>query len=316
MGKTEDVILDYLSQPEVFADLFNGYVFNGKQVIESEQLKEMDGKARLLLDNDSGKQGTYEVVRRERDIVREAVIGEQRIRLMVCGVEQQTNVDYSMPLRVLAYDTLEYLKQAKQIEQGHRKKKDVSGKEFLSMFTKEDRLIPTITILFYTGKETWDGALELSGLFGDTGYAKELAPCMVKAPLNLISIYDVKYTEKYHSSLRKIFEILPFVDSKEELEGYLDCHQEEYSSIDSAAARVLSLLMDLEISVKDTQYKEEGGNMCKAIEEIRQSSRAEGLAEGKQQIIQNMLNKGLSPEEVANLTDVPLETVQSIAANQ
>lgn len=316
MGKTEDVIMDYLSRPEILSDLFNGYVFNGEQVIEPEQLREVDSKAKLLLEDNMGKQHTYEVIRGERDIVREAVIGDKKLRLMICGVEQQTSIDYSMPLRVLAYDTLEYLKQAKQIEQKHRRKKDVSGKEFLSMFTKNDHLIPTITILFYTGKEKWDGALELDGLFEDTGYADMLEPYMVKAPLNLISIYDVKNTEKYRSSLRKIFDVLPFTEHEEDLRGYLAKHQDEYSDIDRATARVLSLLMDLEIPIETGQNEEEDGNMCKAIEEMRQSSKAEGLAEGKRQIIQNMLQKSLSLEEIADLTGVPLETVQDMAENQ
>lgn len=191
------------------------------------------------------------------------------------------------------------------------------------MFTKDDHLIPTITILFYTGKEKWDGALELSELFKDTGYMDVFASYMVKAPLNLISIYDVKNTEKYHSSLRKIFEVLPYTESEDDLKGYLAKHEEEYSDIDRAAARVLSLLMDLEIPMITRENEEEDGNMCKAIEEMRQSSKAEGVAEGlatglaeaKKQIIQNMLKKLLSTEVIADLTGVPLEEVQRIAAN-
>lgn len=30
MGNKEMIVIDYLSQPEVFAELFNGYVFDGK----------------------------------------------------------------------------------------------------------------------------------------------------------------------------------------------------------------------------------------------------------------------------------------------
>ena len=55
--------------------------------------------------------------------------------------------------------------------------------------------------------------------------------------------------------------------------------------------------------------------MCKAIEEMRQSSKAEGVAETKKQIIQNMLKKFLSTEAIADLTGVPLEEVQRIATN-
>ncbi len=314
MGKTEDIVIDYLSQPEIIADLFNGFIFHGEQIILPEMLKEADGRARLLVENNVGQKGrdTFEVIRKERDIVREVSIADKKFRLMLCGVEHQSNIDYSMPLRLLVYDTLEYLKQAKQIEQEHKRKKDVSGNEFLSMFTKEDCLIPTITIIFYTGKEKWDGPLEFSGLFDDSGYLDVLLPYMVKASLNLISIYNVKNTERYHSSLRQIFELLPFTESETELNNYLFNHRKEYSNIDRAAGRLLSLLLDLEWTVEVRQsIKEDSIDMCKAIEEMKRSSKAEG----EQGIVRNMLNKKLSPEEVADLTGVPLETVLKIAAD-
>ncbi|MGN0154235.1 MAG: hypothetical protein ACI4A3_07270 [Lachnospiraceae bacterium] len=49
--------------------------------------------------------------------------------------------------------------------------------------------------------------------------------------------------------------------------------------------------------------------MCKAVEEMRKNSREEG----KQEIVQNMLAKNLSPEEIADLTGVSLEMVLQIA---
>ncbi len=97
MGKTEEVIMEYLSQPDIIADLFNGYVFCGKQIIQPDMLKEVDRKGRLLLEDGKGQKNTYEVIKKERDIVREVTIDNKKLRLMICGVEQQTNVDYSMP---------------------------------------------------------------------------------------------------------------------------------------------------------------------------------------------------------------------------
>lgn len=313
MGKTEEVIMEYLSQPDIIADLFNGYVFCGEQIIKPDMLKEVDSKARLLFEDGKGKKNTYEVIKKERDIVREVTVNDKKLRLMICGVEQQTNVDYSMPLRVLAYDTLEYLKQAKQIEQEHKRNKDVSGKEFLSMFTKDDKLIPTITIVFYTGKERWDGAMDLNGLFGNEEGLNSLLPYMVKAPLNLLCLYDVKDTYLYRSSLRKIFDLMPYTEDGEALKEYVNTHELEYSSIDSAASRVLSLLLDMELTVQSKENEKGGGdNMCEAIRQIKESSRAEG----RQEVILNMLSKNLSLEQIADLTGVALETVQEIANNR
>lgn len=57
MGKTEDIVIDYLSQPEIIADLFNGFIFHGEQIILPEMLKEADGRARLLVENNVGQKG-------------------------------------------------------------------------------------------------------------------------------------------------------------------------------------------------------------------------------------------------------------------
>lgn len=313
MGKTEEVIMEYLSQPDIIADLFNGYVFCGEQIVKPDMLKEVDSKGRLLLEDGKGKKNTYEVIKKERDIVREVTVNDKKLRLMICGVEQQTNVDYSMPLRVLAYDTLEYLKQAKQIEQKHKRNKDVSGKEFLSMFAKADKLTPTITIVFYTGKENWDGVMDLNGLFDDVEGLNFLLLYMVKAPLNLLCLYDVKNTYRYRSSLRKIFDLMPYTKNEDTLKQYIDTHEETYSSIDDATSRVLSMLLDLDLSVQSYSDEKKGeDNMCEAIRQMRESSKAEG----RQEVILNMISKNLSLEQIADLTGVALETVQEIANNR
>ncbi|HIV92812.1 MAG TPA: hypothetical protein H9744_14235 [Candidatus Eisenbergiella stercoravium] len=40
MGKQNDVILDYFDDNERFADLYNGTLFNGRQVIDPEMLED------------------------------------------------------------------------------------------------------------------------------------------------------------------------------------------------------------------------------------------------------------------------------------
>lgn len=317
MGNKETIIIDYLSQPEVFAELFNGYVFGGKQVIQPEDLHETDGRLRFLLTDieSKGKKSTYEVIKRERDIVREVIVGGRTARLAVFGVEHQSEIDYSMVLRTLTYDTLEYLKQAKAIEREHRRKRDVKGREFLSGFKKEDELLPTITIVFYTGKERWDAARDLKGLFGASPYLEEMLPFMVAAPLNLISVYDVEDTTKYHGSLKKVFDLLRYTEDKDAMSEYLDSHAEAYSRLDEATARMVAFLLNLDLSDEEEMQLKEGGlDMCKALEDMKKEAEEKGIAVGEIKIILSMLGKGMSCEEVSSLTDVPLERVTQIAA--
>ena len=314
MGKTEDVIMDYLSQPYIIADLFNGYIFHGEQIIKPEMLNELDSKGKLLLEDGKGnnRKDTFEVMKKERDIVREVTIKGKKLRIMICGIEQQTNVDYSMPLRTLAYDTLEYLKQAKKIEREHRRKKDVSGKEFLSMFAKDDRLIPTVTIVFYTGEEPWDGVLNLDGLFEDMEGLEMLLPYMVSAPLTVLHLYTVENTELYHSSLRQIFDLMPFTTNGAELENYMNTHEEEYSAIDSAASRVLACLLDLPMKTEGEE-KGDGNNMCDAVRQIKESSKEEGKREGK---IVAYYEMGLSVMEISQKLGISEEEVKKYLSQQ
>ena len=69
MGKENDVVIEYLSQPEVFADLFNGYVFKGKQVICVENLEEAEREIRSFWANEKVKT-SFETMKKQRDIVR------------------------------------------------------------------------------------------------------------------------------------------------------------------------------------------------------------------------------------------------------
>ena len=79
-------------------------------------------------------------------------------------------VDYAMPLRVMDSDMLSYVHQKKAISKEHMKRRDLKQDEYLSRFSKQDRLLPVITLVLYCGEKPWDGArclhemLELSGL--------------------------------------------------------------------------------------------------------------------------------------------------------
>ena len=292
MGRTEEVMIEFLSQAEIIADLFNGYAFDGESVIQPEMLREKERTTTILTDEErehnsraKGKHwrkkrdyNTFEVLKKERDIVREVVIGEQRLTLMICGVEEQTKVDYSMPLRVLSYDTLEYLTQARRIAREHKRNKDVKDAEYLSGFAKEDRLIPTLSIVVYAGQEPWDGAMNLDGLLEQNEYIKKIAPLMVKAPLNVLSIFNVEDSSRYHGDLRKLLELLRYAGNWDAMDEYLTQHRSEYLDLDRATIRVMELLLDIDVMSEEARQDEkEEIDVCKAIQEMKERAREEGI---------------------------------------
>ena len=86
------------------------------------------------------------------------------------GIENQRKTHYGMPLRVMIYDALGYLKEYQEISRKHREAGDkASAEEFLSGLHKEDRLHPIISIVIYYNEKPWDGRNAFGKGSGDYG---------------------------------------------------------------------------------------------------------------------------------------------------
>ena len=110
MAKEDDAAYEYFSDPKYFADLFNAKCFDGMQVVDYRDLEEADGRSPMPGD-----------ATRFRDIKKRLKNGTQFI---IMAIENQANVDYEIPYRIMQYDCAEYGKQIRQI---HEKKADEPG---------------------------------------------------------------------------------------------------------------------------------------------------------------------------------------------
>ena len=193
MGKENDLLLDYLRDNERFADLFNGSLFAGKQIITACDLQEAgENYTEYQRENvsttdtaaaaaDSAKpadvikpQGSTDAKRqkhskrqkqtvtRSRDLKKRLGTGAE---LRILAVEGQSYVDYAMPWRCMNYDALEYGRQVKTIQQHNRKSRPYTdGNELLSGFTRTDRIAPVYTVCLYHGADPWDGPRSLKDM--------------------------------------------------------------------------------------------------------------------------------------------------------
>lgn len=85
----------------------------------------------------------YKAVEKVRDILKGCCVktaGE--VTYLIIGIENQEDMHYAMVVRNMLYDALNYTSQVEQHAKEHRQKKDVTGAEFLSGFSKEDTLVP------------------------------------------------------------------------------------------------------------------------------------------------------------------------------
>ena len=74
-----------------------------------------------------------------KDLVRKVRFG---IQVMLFAIEEQSDIHYAMPLKVLNGDAALYDKQWSGIRREHKRKKDLSGAEYISGFGREDHLVP------------------------------------------------------------------------------------------------------------------------------------------------------------------------------
>lgn len=112
MKQVDAAMKNLLKDKEKFADLFNGCLFSGKQIIHPENLKEINSEE-VFVQRDKEAKGLNQVIKRYRDVFMEYVAGDIHFLL---GVESQSEIDYSMPIRVMLYDALSYDGQKRNLE--------------------------------------------------------------------------------------------------------------------------------------------------------------------------------------------------------
>ena len=149
MGKKEEPMITYYENARHFAWLMNGWIYHGKNGIDETQISSKN----IRLTGQTRKNSAVRTRTRYRDISK--TIGKANVFLII-GTEFQSFLDYSMPVRIMDYDTLEYKDQIQDIKSARRNEVLASGRTpgvDLSPLKKEDRLVPVITLVLYMGED-------------------------------------------------------------------------------------------------------------------------------------------------------------------
>ena len=157
MRQADALTKEYLSNNEIFADVFNYLIYDGQQRILPDNLIERDTSEITL---PLGKRGELATIQKFRDILKGCVTKEYKNTLYVLfGIENQSHIHYAMPVRNMLYDAINYSAQINEKTKQYRKvRKQNPGfkettEEFLSGWHPEDRLIPVITVTIYFGND-------------------------------------------------------------------------------------------------------------------------------------------------------------------
>lgn len=282
-----------------FASLFNTVVFGGKTVIQPETLKELDTDVSNVI-----KSGKYEEsLTRTRDLVKKAAHGTD---FVILGIENQRKIHYGMPLRVMIYDALSYLKECQEIAGEHKEAGDkATAEEFLSGLHKGDRLHPIITIVLYYDEKPWDGAQSLKDMIGDM--PSEVSGAFSDYRMNLL---QVRETSQYHfdnEDVQTIFEITRYI-----YQGEFAKVKKFYGgkTVKSDVGAVIGVMTDSSLIVEEALESEGGMNMCTALEKLEEKGREEGRLEMKQETVLSMANLGMPVEQIAAVVKESVGIVQ------
>lgn len=269
MGLADVVTKEYMREPHVFADAFNFLLYDGRQVIKPSELKEMDtAEVMYAFGSSASGNGTGISLQKHRDVLKcMTIMSGSEASYVLLGVENQTDIHYAMPVRNMVYDALQYADQVSKVSAKHRRNRrteTMSSAEFLSGFTKADKLQPVITLVVHFGADPWDGPMSLYEMFSvqnDTirKYAQDYR-------LHLLDPGRIpqKDFKKFASSLREVLNYIKYSKDEKGLARLLE-EDERLKALEAGAARVIETITHTDFAIDE---KTEVVNVCQAVEDM------------------------------------------------
>lgn len=275
LGKIDTVTKEYMKDPVIFADVFNKFLYHGRQIIKPESLIEMDS-TEVVVPYGEGKAGVPE--QKYRDALK-LMMTDGNIAYCILGCEDQSRVHYAMPVKNMLYDSMQYARQVTKAAKSHRQEKEhkPSSGEFLGGFHKTDRLIPVVTLVIYWGPDRWDGPLSLKEMYAAADDA--IMQYVPDYKINLIAPEQMTEDEikEFKTSLKEVMLYIKYSKDKAKLREVTQA-DESFQNLDRQAAEVINVTTNSKLKYPEGKEKID---MCAALEEMRMDSKREGIREGK-----------------------------------
>lgn len=265
---------------DVFSDVVNVLLFDGEVVLKPDELEEQASRSAYKAD------GKYREI--ERDVAKRWK--NENIRVACIGLENQTESDADMPLRIMGYDGAEYRAQL-NVDQKDR--------------------YPVITLVLYFGhKKHWDKPLSLMERLK---VPEKFKPFVNDYKVNLFEIAfldeekvklfksDFKVVADYFVQLRKTGNYVPnaeqIVHVKETL-GLLSIMTNDSRFEDALNA--------------DAYFYDgkEIRNMCDVLDRVENKGRAEGEEKKAKDMAVSLYKQGVKPDVIATAAGVTVAVVE------
>lgn len=255
--------------PDVAADIINGICFAGEQEVqpgdiqicpEAVAIKETSGRYRSRI----------------RDVLYQ--INRLGICIAYIGIENQSDIDNTMPLRIMGMDYGTYTMQVREFQAENRK----SG---MPAYTKKihdnQKLMPVISLVLNFG-EPWNGPRCLLDMM-DCNRKQGLSDYLSDYRMNLIDVSgEPELYKKFHSDFRLVVQYLHARKNPEELKAFSQNTQKLLHP-----GEVLDALYALGCNNRYLAMKEkmenrekEENTMCELLDYVENRGMEKGLEKG------------------------------------
>ena len=253
-----------------FSSLCNAILFQGKDVIEKDSLVPYQNEETAIIDHKIG-------IRRLRDIIKKTDIHGQYFLL---AVENQSDIDQSMPIRTGIYDMLTYYQQ----------------------FQNQRRLTPVFTIVFYTGERKWKGNHSLKDMMEEI--PKELEQYFNDYRMILVDIKELDATKIDDRETREMIQIVQSIYN-------VESKRPEKIVLTKDAALTAGMITRSQWLIEEARKSEEEINVCKAMDRYVQKKKAE---EKRDMLILQLTTKlgNLSKQVIKKIKEASSEELKQL----
>lgn len=279
---TEKLLEDY---NDVFADIVNGLVFKGRAVVSEDELTAATPYSVYKADGRMHEQ--------ERDIAKYWSKGKVEIALY--GLENQTQEDPDMTLRLPSYDGAGYRSQML------RDPRDEKGNRI-----KRNPRYPVVTLVLYYGEKHWKRPLNLKGNL-DVDIPEELDQLVDDYKMNLfeISFLTEEQINYFHSDFKQVADF--FVHRRTD---------PNYSGSDDKIKHVDALLKLLAALTGDRRFErnaDKDERRPSSMRDIIDGWLDKGADKNKKEVAERMIRKEkYNDSEIADISGLTLSQVKDL----
>lgn len=286
---TKDVMEKTLeSYNDVFSDIVNTLLFDGKRIVREDDLEDQNVRSYYK---------THDKVHEmERDVAKKWKMGD--IRVACIGMENQSKSDPDMPLRVIGYDGAAYREQLLKNQTGNR--------------------YPVVTLVLYFGKEKWKYS---TSLVESLGVPEELKPYVNDYKINLFQIAHLSQDQidKFQSDFKVVADYFKHMDD----DGYRPS-AEEFRHPGETLELLAAMSNDRRfIDERYDEFGREAKNMSSVLDRIELKGMEKGMEKGiaeerkrlnimKIKIAENLYKSGISVKNIAKIMEIPENEINDL----